>query len=86
MRFPRVVVRHDRVDALVEVEDAARVGAGHPDHDLRAAVVIVRMRQAVRVAELAQDHGKGVTAFVQAAGDRPDAAGDVEDAMPCSAP
>ena len=60
MGLPSVVVGHDRVDALVEVVDAEAPGrAVHAEHDLRAAAGVVRVREAVGVAELVQDDGVG---------------------------
>ena len=67
MERPGVVVRHHGVDALVEVEDAVAVErTGHAEHDVRAAAIVVRVGEAVGVAEFVQDHREGEAALHQA--------------------
>ena len=67
MERPGVVVRHHGVDALVEVVDAVAVErAGHAEHDVGAAAIVVRMGEAVGMAEFVQDDGEGEAALQQA--------------------
>ena len=62
--LPRVIVRHDRVDALVEVEDAKRAfGRGHAEHDLGTAAGVVRVGDAMGMAEFVQDDAEGEAAL-----------------------
>ena len=89
MEVPGVVVRHDGVDALVEVEDAIASGRrGDAEHDVGTAAIVVRMRQAMGMAELVQHDGEGEAALLQAflAGKVPAAAVDVERADPLLRP
>ncbi len=65
MVLPAVIIRHDGVNALVEVEDAERTHSGYPKHHIRSAAVIVRVRQAVGMTQFVQHHSKRVTALYQ---------------------
>ena len=67
MELPRVIVGHDGVDALVQIEDAEGAGrVEHAGHDVGAAAIVVRVGEAVGVAEFVQDHREGEAAPIQA--------------------
>ena len=77
----RVVIRHHRINALVEVEDAVRSRrAGHADHNVRSAAGIVGMGHTMSVAEFMQHYCEGIATLLQGllAGKVPAAAQDIE--------
>src|SRR3546814_13814043 len=68
---PAIIVRHDGVDLLAEVEVAEaaadpRRAAASAAHDAGAAAIVVRVRHAEAVAELMQQRGKIETAGLEA--------------------